>query len=351
MPVRNESFLSLAAISAILLIWMLISIKQFSFNYITNEVDILPSAKQFVERKWLPNDWYLNLDIDYRQPFNLGLGALVSWLGLQYGAYAGRLLVYLLLAVSIYTLFRAFGLRISFGLLVFLFFLDHQSLITGEWIVGGVDFRFPDVMVPFMIAVLVAIVVNDIADGRLKIPSLPHSLQNRMRLILSRGGAKLLALATILIVLQSTDRLRTETRNTRPVLEWIADNTPKQAIFLVYPAIADFYIYAQRAMFVSFRHSPQSAADILEWYKRIKLCNGNRPASKSGFRSIKEIQTNFYNLDEDLIRQIARPYGISYYLGSSQKGLTFDRAYSNGHFTVYKVNETDKALTGGGICE
>jgi len=524
---RNKFVLSLAPISAILLIWMLILIKQFSFNYITNEVDILPSAKQFVERNWLPNDWYLNLDIDYRQPFNLILGALVSWLGLQYGAYAGRLLVYLLLAVSIYTLFRTFRLRISFGLLIFLFFLDHQSLIAGEWIVGGVDtktiayafvilscaaffrkrylvgfsfagaavsfhvlvglyamfcmvfavlllngtwrsewrtyithswpffitgifgleaivkqllpqsgiditrawqiyvqyrvphhvlpeawagwfwiaklalatcvfvaiyfisqsratrfvaayalgsvslflfglalyawgeihllkyywFRFPDVIVPFMISVLVALVLNDFADGRLNIPSLSHSLQQRLRLILSRGGPILLTLATILIVLQSMDRLRTETRNTRPVLEWIAENTPKQAIFLVDPTMADFYIYAQRAMFVSFRHSPQSAADILEWYERIKLCNGNRSPSKSGFRSIKEIQTNFYNLGEDLIRQIAHSYGISYYLGSSQKGLTFERAYSNAYFTVYKVNQTDKALMGGGIYE
>ena len=202
-----------------------------------------------------------------------------------------------------------------------------------------------------MIAVLVALVLNDFADGRIKIPSLSHSLQHRLRLILSRGGPILLTFATILIVLQSIDRLRTEIRNTRPVLEWIAENTPKQAIFLVDPTIADFYIYAQRAMLVSFRHSPQSAADILEWYERIKLCNGNRSLSKSGFRSIKEIQTNFYNLSEDLIRQIAHSYGISYYLGLSQKGLTFERAYSNAYFTVYKVNQTDKALMGDGICE
>ena len=119
---RNKFFLSLAPISAVLLISILISVKQFSFNYITNEVDSLPSARQFVERTWLPNDWYLNLDIDYRQPFNLAMGTLVSWLGFEYGAYAGRILVYLLLAVSIYTLFRAFRLRISFGLLSFYFF-------------------------------------------------------------------------------------------------------------------------------------------------------------------------------------------------------------------------------------
>jgi len=515
---RNKFFLSLAPISAVLLIWILISVKQFSFNYITNEVDSLPSARQFVERTWLPNDWYLNLDIDYRQPFNLAMGALVSWLGFEYGAYAGRILVYLLLAVSIYTLFRAFRLRISFGLLFFLFFLNHQSLIAGEWIVGGADtktlayafnilscaaffrkrylvgfafagaavsfhvlvglyalicmvfailllngtwrsewrtyidhswpffitgifglkaiakqllpqsgvdiaraweiyvqyrvphhvlpeawtgwfwiaelvmatcvfvtmhfisqsratrfaaayalgsislflfglalyafgeinllryywFRFPDVIVPFMIAVSIALVLNDFVDGRLSIPSLPHSLQHRMQLILSRGVPILLTLATLLIVLQSMDRLRTEIRDSRPVLEWIAENTPKQAIFLVDPSIADFYIYAQRAMFVSFRHFPQSAADIVEWYERIKLCNNNYLPSKSGFRSIKEIQTNFYSLGEDLIRQIADSYGVRYYLGLSQKGLTFECAYSDARFTVYKVNHTQR---------
>ncbi len=50
------------------------------------------------------------------------------------------------------------------------------------------------------------------------------------------------------------------------------------------------------------------------------------------------VKTNFYNLDEEQIRQIANSYGISYYLGLPQQHSTFDRVYSDTYFTVYKVN-------------
>jgi len=519
---------SLSQIDFIILIWLLIAAKGFSFHYISNEVDILPSAKQFVEHNWLPNDWYLNLDIGYRLPFNLIMGALVHWLGFQYASYAGRLLIYLFFAVAAFALFEALRLRFWLGLLILIFFLNQQTLVAGEWMVGGVEtktiayafvilscstffrkryllgfafagaaisfhvlvglyamfcmavaillsrawrsdwriwisrcwpffitgifgframikqlllqsdvdvtkawelyvkyrvphhvlpaawggvyawggvlvlatcfflaiyfsrqsqaarfiaayalgsvslflvglaiyawgeitllryywFRFPDVMVPFMTAVLVALFLSDFADNRLTIPSLSHSLQHKARAILNREGPILLIAASIiLIIVQPMYQLRKEFRGFEKtdgakarhhLLEWIAENTPRDAVFLVDPTIEDFYIYAQRAMFVSFKNSPQSAADILEWYKRIKLCNGNRSPDKSGFDSEKELHTNFYKLDEDQIRQIANSYGINYYLGLPQQRLAFEHAYSNSYFTVYKVDETDK---------
>ena len=518
----------MAPIGDILLIWLLIIAKTFSFSYIANEVDVLPSAKQFVEHDWLSNDWCLNLDIGYRHLFDFTFGTLVSWLGFEYGSYFGRLLVYILLAIAIYIFFRTLRLRLSFGLLILLLFLNHQSLIAGEWIVGGLEtktigyafvilsfssffrkrylmgfafagaamsfhilvgcyalfciavatllnrawrsewrlyinyswpffitsyfglqavikqllpqsdvdatraweiyvqfrvphhvlpaawdgnlwigilvlatalflimysigksnatrfvaayalgsvslflfglviytwgemhllryywFRFPDVMIPFMSAVLIALFLNDIGDGRLVIYTLPHRFQTGIQTILRRVAPIIVISATILIIFQSLYRLQTECKyfqqhNAEPrlsALEWISENTPTQAIFLVDPSISDFYIHAQRAMFVSWKHSPQSAVDILEWYERIKLCNGNRFPDKSGFNSLEELRANFYNLDEDQIRQIANSYGISYYVGFPHQRLTFGRVYSNSYFTVYKVNDTGKAKT------
>jgi len=516
----------------VILIWLLIIAKTFSFRYLINEVDTLPSAKQFLEHNWLPNDWYLNLDIGYRLAFNLTLGPLVNWLGFQYGSYVGRLLVYLFLAVATYALFRAFRLRFWLGLLILFFFLNHQSLVADEWMVGGVDtktiayafvilsfstffrkryllgfaftgaavsfhvlvglyamfcmavaillnrawrsewriyirrswpffvtgilgframikqlllqtdvdvtkawelyvkyrvprhvfpaawsgeygwivvlvlatglflaiyffrqsqtsrfiaayalgsvslflfglaiyaseeipllryywFRFPDVMVPFMSAVLMTLLLNDFADGRLTIPSLSQSLQSKAQVILNREGPILVPLAIIiLMIVPAVYQYQTEHKDfekinraeaKRHVLEWIAENTPRQAVFLVDPTISDFYIYAQRARFVSFKHSPQSSPDILEWYKRIKLCNGNRSPEKSGFDSEEELQTNFYNLDDDQIRQIAHSYRINYYLGLPKQRLLFEHTYGNAYFTLYKVNSTGRTKNG-----
>jgi hypothetical protein len=525
---RPSLFLSLSPNHFLILIWSLIATQQFSLHYHLNEVDVLPSAKQFVEHNWLPKDWYLNLDIGYRFGFNLIFGPLVNWLGFQYGAYVGRLLVYLLLAFAIYVLIRVFRLRPWLALLFLLFFLRHQSLVAGEWIVDGLDtktiayafvilsfstffrkryllgfafagaalsfhvlvgsyaiyctavaillnrawrsdwrllifhcwpffitgvlgfraiikqlfaqpaanvtkawelyvkyrvphhllpaawsgeytwilllvlatclflavyffrrsnaarfiatyalgslslfflglaiyawgdipllryywFRFPDVMVPFLGTALVALFPTDIADGRLAIPNLSQSLQSKSRALLNRKEPILItAVIIILIIAQQMYKLGKEykdmeytnsTKATEQALRWIARNTPEEAVFLVDPTILHFYVYAQRAMFVSFKHSPQSAADLLEWYNRLKLCNGNHSPEKTGFDSERELHTNFYKLEEDQIRQIAHAYGITYYLGSPQQRLPFRHSYSDSYFTLYKISEANE---------
>ena len=121
------------------LIWALITVVLFDFNYMDNEEDVLPFARQFFDHGWLPNDWYLNLAIGYREAFNYFAGALVHTFGFQLGAIAGRLLIYLLFAVSFFHLFRVLCIRLVPGMLCILVFLLHQSLVAGEWMLGGLE--------------------------------------------------------------------------------------------------------------------------------------------------------------------------------------------------------------------
>ena len=131
--------------------------------------------------------------------------------------------------------------------------------------------------------VLITLFLNDIGDGHLSIHALPHRFQLGIQTLLRRVAPFIIISATILIIFHSLYQLQTQFKYSRQriaeprlsTLEWIAENTPKKAIFLVDPTISDFYIHAQRAMFVGFKHFPLSAVDILEWFERIKLCNGN----------------------------------------------------------------------------
>jgi len=520
---QNKFVLFMTPIGEILLIWLLITVNKFSFYLIQNEVDILPFARQFVEPNWLPNDWFLNVDIDYRQPFSFILGHLVSWLGFETGAYWGRLLIYLIFGIALYIFFKELRLRFSLGLLVLVLFLNQSSVVASEWMVGGAEtktiayafvllsmafffrkryqmafafagaaisfhvlvggyalfcmgvatllnkdwrsdwrlyiinswpifitsyfglqaiikqlvlqgnidvnrvwaiyvqyrvphhvlpsawegnlwkvililatglflimyttgrskasrfiaayalgsmllfsfgliiyvwgdtnllryywFRFPDVMIMFMSYVLVALWLNDVGNGSITINTLSPRLQRGVQTISSRVIPTITVYATILIILSAPYQLQTEYKYFQQsnigsrisTLEWISENTPKNAVFLVDPTMSDFYIRAQRAMFVSWKHSPHLAADIFEWYKRIILCNGNRIPTKSGFASEEELQTNYYALDEAQIRKIANSYGISYYLGSPRQNLTFESVFSDDEFTVYKINAT-----------
>ena len=104
-----------------------------------NEVDVLPSARQYTDPGWLPTDWYLNLDVPYRRAFNLIAGPVIRALGFRAAAITLRLTIYAFLAVAFCTLTRALKLRFSLAVLTVALFLSHQSIVAGEWIAGGAD--------------------------------------------------------------------------------------------------------------------------------------------------------------------------------------------------------------------
>ena len=99
--------------------------------------------------------------------------------------------------------------------------------------------------------------------------------------------------------------------------------------------MSEFYVFAERARFVSFNHSPQSAADILEWYERIEMSNGSQPLDIPLSRG--ELQTNFYHLDEETIRQIAEKFGLSYYLGLADTDLPFELIYRDDNISLFAI--------------
>lgn len=497
----------------IAVLWLVITANTFALGFLSNEVDSLPSARQAVDPGWLPNDWYLNLDIGYRQPFNLVAGTLVARLGFLQGAYVGRVWVYLLVASALAALCRALRLRLWLALLVLVVFLFDQSLVAGEWIVGGVDtksiayafvllalagflqqryflgfacagaalsfhvlvglyalfcavvallllptwrrdwrkllsrgwiffvtgaygllevarqlapqpgsdtaaawqiyvqlrvphhvlpsawpgrlwivklalatglflavllasrsqkmrfvaayalasvalflaglgiyaagqtallrfywFRFADVMAPLLALVLLAKLVDDFLAGRLAAPRLSPDRQAWLRTVISRSGPLLTAAAVLLVTLNALQAhlarptLSDSDASVQPALAWIAANTAQDAVFLADPSLEDFYVSAQRALFVSFKHSPQSPAELLEWYERIQLAHRG---PQTGPAAEAEASAAFYAMDADEIRQVAATYGVSHYLGRPEQALPFERIFNTPEFTVY----------------
>jgi hypothetical protein len=521
---QNRVVVILTPIGAILFMTIYIIVKEFSFNFIGNELDILPTIMQFADHyhSWLPNDWYLNINTAYRQLFGFLFGPLVSRLGFENGAYLGRIIVWLLIAIAIYIFFKTLHLRPWFGILVLLIFLNHQSLVAGEWIVGGLEtkpiayamvflslafflrkryfwgfvfagaamsfhvligiyallcigaalilnkpwrndwrlvlknswpllitgafglwavvgqllpqkginlgqawliyveyrvpehvlpsawspwgnpweielalaagfflimyflsnskmgrfvaafslgsvclflvglviyalgnapllrfywFRFPDVMVPFMSLLLIVLFLNDFADRHITKSSRFQRMQFEFQTMFRLMPLVIIAFLIITMVQQTNRFLSSYQASQHPnppvilsALDWISKNTPKQAIFLVDPTESDFYVYAQRAMFVSWKSSPESAPEILEWYKRIIFCNKNGDLGPyRGRAAVQLLEYNFYRLKETQIKHIADLYGIDYYLGLANQKLSFERVYSDSTYAIYKI--------------
>jgi hypothetical protein len=130
-----------------------------------------------------------------------------------------------------------------------------------------------------------------------------------------------------------------------PMLKWISCHTPPQAVFLVDPLMWDFYVKARRAMFVSAKHMPCLNQDILEWFERMKLCNGGKQPEHRDFRALLQLHRNFYQLDPSALMDMAKRYGIDYYLGKTEHVLPFESVHSTEDYTLYRISlKTDSPL-------
>jgi hypothetical protein len=108
----------------------------------TNEVDILPIAKQFADPDWIPQDWYLNQAPGYRFLFTVIFGNLAAGVGLFATSILGRLLCYSLVALGLVLIGRSLGLKLPLLLVaigLFLYVNPVQGMAAQEWLVKSLE--------------------------------------------------------------------------------------------------------------------------------------------------------------------------------------------------------------------
>jgi len=107
-----------------------------------NEADVLPLARQSAEPSWIPNDWYLTQNAEYRFAFQRIAGPLVRDLGFIPAALVGRAACYALAAAGLAVIAGAIGLRpwmLVLAVVALITFQGKQSTTGGEWFVGGFE--------------------------------------------------------------------------------------------------------------------------------------------------------------------------------------------------------------------
>ncbi len=212
-------------------------------------------------------------------------------------------------------------------------------------------FRHPDVIIPFIGFFLAASLLSDPVTAETKnddtqaagsFPPWVRAAALCVGIVLSVAGIGRSAYAF-------RDHLAKIVRSERPfylahlepelrdALFWIKANTPRDAVFLASPALDEFYISAERAMFVSFKHSPQTDSDNIEWYKRIQILNNGSEHREDGFAMVDDIDEAFYRLSPGAITSIARQYNLHYYLGKKGARLPFPAVYSNSAYVLYTL--------------
>lgn len=117
------------------------------------------------------------------------------------------------------------------------------------------------------------------------------------------------------------------------MVNWVKQNTDENKVFITAPDAKFFYINYERAMFVSWKHSPQASKDIVEWYDRIKLLNKGED-----FKKLKEVKKGYLNLTTDDVLAIGKQYkNIGYILMPKQTKLALPVLFQSKKNILYKL--------------
>jgi hypothetical protein len=129
-------------------------------------------------------------------------------------------------------------------------------------------------------------------------------------------------------------RTRRKYEDWRRVCEWIAENTPSDAVFVTPRNQQTFKWYAQRAEVFSWKDVPQDPVSVVQWWQRQRELYSRRV-----------VRWGFAALGEERLVELARKYNASYVVvdrDSSMRDLMLPQVYPvltflNPSYAVYRV--------------
>jgi hypothetical protein len=207
------------------------------------------------------------------------------------------------------------------------------------WFLKAYPFRVADVMAPLLFWLVLPGFGAAVVNGLLKRFDLPV----RRKAWLTIGLVCAIALAIPEIhALGRFARIWSEHARSSgdawgDMTHWIRDHTPRSAIFIAPPWEDAFWLEAERAEVVNFKHAPNNDR-IQEWYTRLVAVNG-APFRSVGFRALNELRQHYAALDRRQLENIRNAYGADYYLTTSQRpDLSPAPAHCNGAYFLYDLH-------------
>jgi hypothetical protein len=197
-------------------------------------------------------------------------------------------------------------------------------------------FRFSDSMLPFLTLLNIAAFI---IENKEKLYSKKEKQLKYVVLIacLFFIIPKTKRFLSKIVTTTSISKIKAATNKDIPMTEWIKKNTEKTSIFITPPDAQYFYINAERSIFVSWKHSPQNANDMVAWYNRLKLLNCGKE-----FKNLREVRNHYYTLTEANISVITEKYSdIDYFLTTNER-LNFPILFKSSTHTLYKVRNMAK---------
>ena len=188
--------------------------------------------------------------------------------------------------------------------------LGANSLLRYYW------FRVPDTLLPFASIVLAAAFIQQWMQRREWLATAAWQRTARIAPLVLAGV--LLAVCSVFAVQRATlSRPTFEAsmpEGLADALVFAREHTPRDAVFLVEPSLDSFYLVAERAMFVAWRHMPATPPLILEWHQRLIACGGGIEPESSGWSALTEIRKRMHELSAAQVQQLVADWKLTHLL-------------------------------------
>lgn len=344
---RNPLIAALALIGP-LMAWSLFSMRPQPYDHdVWFQVAMLRLEHHMNPLAWSPLDWLLTMlligfaawgawrsrDEDPRLTRFLGAAAVgcVLWLGAAFVAIFIRnhtlLVMHAGRGSDLFYLFATIGLiavLVPRGVaqapmppaLVLLLIL-----IPGYF--HGVRSLFYFLLIPLMVYVWK---LREPVSPRLAIALLIglFAMLGVTRQILERGG----------------DLTITVGNDVRKIGQWAREETPRKSVFLVDPEWEEFRAIARRSVFVTWKDAgaiPWQRDYASEWIARLRALGADVLAARDKGEAQDDVERAWEELTDERVTQLARDYGIDYWIVHEDKKSRFREVYDYGDSRVLKV--------------
>lgn len=215
-------------------------------------------------------------------------------------------------------------------------FLEAWAPATAYALLRFYWFRLADVMVPFALATTLAAGLEDESFCRRLVPVAPAWLRAAAFAVV---GVDLAVQSCHWPLPQRTElAARADSKVAAAawadVCDWVREHCPEDACFLTPLRATSFTWRTGRREVVSWKNSPQDAASLVEWRRRIVDC-----FSRTG--SLAEMERSTAALGPDRVGEMAARYGADHVIVPLDTAIPVtvpgDRLYENGTYAVYRL--------------
>lgn len=163
-------------------------------------------------------------------------------------------------------------------------------------------------------------------------------------------GGGIAALALIIAVAWGrwlgVDAISDDDADYRRLCDWVRDNTPVNAVFLVPPQEQSFRLHARRAIVVNYKGVPQLSGELPEWRRRLETVldmQDLRDLPRPFEITLPEIARRYKELSEAHLCEVARRYGAQYVVSTrplAQRGSVLSRVATDeiGGYFLYHLD-------------